>query len=86
MKNQFSSPPKRWGRTFFSGVRKVSTPAALIFAAAASRSSTYTAMWGMFPSAMETGTGDWINSRVKPPKDTSASSLSPSGVEMDARC
>ena len=35
MKNQFSRPPKRFGRTFFAGVVKVSTPAALISAAAA---------------------------------------------------
>src|SRR5574344_1031962 len=35
---------------FFSGVMKVSTPAALTAAAAASRSSTYTAKWGTLPS------------------------------------
>ena len=54
--------------------------AAFTAAAAASTSSTKRAKWGMQPSVMGTGTGDWISSSVTPPKRISASSFSPSGV------
>ena len=80
MKNQFSRPPKRLGSTTFSSVMNVSTPASRSAAAAASTSRTYTAMWGMLPSVMGAGTGDWISSSVAPAKSTRHKSLSPSGV------